>query len=255
MKINILNIEEWKILLHKPAHLIERVESEVFIVRNFMSGRAVDAFKRMCLNFSAQQDASWHPCLDGCPDYHRIHHQYPNAYVKSTQHAYYYHPWNENFENLKRFADFDSIFEFKARGIGKTASDFLQNTPSQGPVARIVVHQYPAGGGGQEEHIDPVSPFAKVQTIIQASIPGRDYFQGGLYINDPVFGIVNIDPITTKGDLVLASPGVKHGVAPIDPDQPLLWGAQNGRWIIMPIIIHSDHVNDPSIKPVMTAKL
>jgi hypothetical protein len=255
MKINILNIEEWKQFLHNPDLVIERIENEVFIVKNFMDESAVDAIKRMCLDFSAAQDASWHPCLEGCPDYHRIHHQYPNAHVKSTQHAYYYHPWNENFANLNSFVEFGEIFEFKARAIGKTATDFLSNSPSHGPITRIVCHQYPPGGGGQEEHIDPVSPFAKVQTIIQASVPGRDYYQGGLYINHPLFGIINIDPLTSKGDLVLASPGVKHGVAPIDPDQPLKWEAQNGRWIIMPIIIHSDHVNDPSLKPVMTKKL
>ena len=255
MKVNLLTIAEWKKFVDSPDSLIERIESEVFIVRNFMESRAVDAFKRLCLNFSAAQDASWHPCLDGCPDYHRIHYQYPGAYVKSTQHAYYYHPWNENFFNLNGLGGFSEIFDFKARAIGKTASDFLRNKPSQGPIARIVCHQYPPGGGGQEEHIDPVSPFAKVQTIIQASTPGQDYFRGGLYINDPEFGIVNIDPLAKKGDLVLISPGVKHGVESIDPDEPLQWAAENGRWIIMPIIIHSDHVINQTIRPVMTKKL
>jgi hypothetical protein len=255
MKINFITIEDWKYFLDSPKSLIERIESEVFIVRNFIDSQVVDLFKRFCLNFSAAKDASWHPCFDGCPDYHRIHHQYPNAHVKSTQHAYYYHPWNENFFNLNGFESLGEIFEFKARAIGKTSSDFFQNKPSQGQIARIVCHQYPAGGGGQEEHIDPVSPFAKVQTIIQASIPGKDYFRGGLYINDPVFGIMNIDPLTTKGDLILASPGVRHGVASIDPDEPLDWEAENGRWIIMPIIINSDHVTTPGIKPTMTTKL
>jgi hypothetical protein len=116
-----------------------------------------------------------------------------------------------------------------------------------------VCHQYPRGGGGQAEHIDPVSPFAKVQTLIQASTPGIDYGTGGLYINDPRFGIVNIDPLTRKGDLVLASPGVKHGVAAIDPGKQLQWSETDGRWIIMPIIIHSDHVTGAAVRPVTTA--
>ncbi|WP_143220461.1 MULTISPECIES: hypothetical protein [unclassified Achromobacter] len=255
MKINLISTDEWKSFVDGPDLLINLIEREVFIVRNFMDPRLVDAFKEYCLNFSAQQEASWHACLDGCPDYHRIHHQYPNAHVRSTQHGYYFHPWNENFERLNTFPGFSEIFALKAKAAGKDASEFMKNTPSQGPIARIVSHQYPPGGGGQEEHIDPVSPFAKVQTLIQASDPGIDYQTGGLYINDLEFGIVNIDPLTRKGDLVLASPGVKHGVAPIDSDQKLQWDTTKGRWIIMPIIIHSDHTKDPSLKPVRTANI
>ncbi|MEN7526313.1 hypothetical protein [Cupriavidus sp. DL-D2] len=254
MKISLVNIEEWKQFVAEPDRLIGRIENEVFIVRNFMAPELVDAFKAFCLKFSKAQEASWHPCLDGCPDYHRIHHQYPQAYVKSTQHGYYFHPWNEHFRQLDGFSRLAEIFELKAKAAGGNAGDFMNNLPSEGPIARIVCHQYPPGGGGQEEHIDPVSEFAKVQTIIQAADPGVDYHEGGLYINDPEFGIIRVDPLTRKGDLVLASPGVKHGVAPIDPDEPLQWDSTKGRWIIMPIIIHSDHVKDPSIKPVRTTK-
>jgi len=252
MKISLVNTGEWKRFVENPDRLIERIEHEVFIVRNFMDADLVDAFKNFCLEFSTNQEASWHPCLDDCPDYHRVHHQYPQAYVRSTQHAYYFHPWNANFEKFNSFPGFSEIFELKAKAAGASYSEFLANTPSQGPIARIVCHQYPPGGGGQEEHIDPVSPFAKVQTIIQASDPGVDYRKGGLYINDPEFGIIEIDPLTRKGDLILASPGVKHGVAPVDDDEELQWDTAKGRWIIMPIIIHSDHVKDPSIKPMRT---
>ncbi|CAG9169539.1 hypothetical protein LMG32289_01720 [Cupriavidus pampae] len=252
VKINFVNAAEWQTFVKEPNLLIDRIEKEVFIVRNFMNPRLVDEFKQFCLQFSSEKDASWHPCLDNCPDYHRIHHQYPQAFVKSTQHGYYFHPWNENFARLMTFSGFEEIFELKARAAGSHFSAFSKNLPSQGPIVRIVSHQYPPGGGGQEEHIDPVSPFAKVQTIIQAADPGLDYHTGGLYINDPEFGVVNIDPLTRKGDLILASPGVKHGVAPIDDDQELQWDTTKGRWIIMPIIIHSDHVKDISLKPYQT---
>lgn len=254
MKINFIDPHEWRRFLTNVDELIGRIEKEVFIVRGFMPEASVDSFKRSCLQFAEGNEASWHPCLDGCPDYHRIHHQYPKAYVRSTQHAYYFHPWNDNFRRLSSgFEGFSEIFELKARAAGRSFSDFVENTPSVGPIARLVCHQYPPGGGGQEEHIDPVSPFAKVQTIIQASHPGLDYKSGGLYINDPRFGVIDIDPLTRKGDLILASPGVKHGVAPVDEDAELQWSTPYGRWIIMPIIIHSDHVKDVAIRPARTS--
>jgi hypothetical protein len=255
MQINFINIDEWRRFLDKPDRLVARIDNEVFIVRNFMSTLAVDKFKKFCVDFSNELEASWHPCIEGCPDYHRIHHQYPDAHVKSTQHGYYFHPWNDNFEYLNSFECFSEIFEFKARATGKKSIDFISNTPSKGPIARILCHQYPPGGGGQDEHIDPVSPFATVQTIVQASDPGKDYLVGGLYINDSKYGVINIDFLTRKGDLILISPGVKHGVARIDPHEPLNWRTQRGRWIIMPIIIHSDLIKDPLIKPTMTEKL
>lgn len=150
---------------------------------------------------------------------------------------------------MSKFGAFDRLFDLKMNLSGENLGDVLANTPSQGVIARIVSHRYPRGGGGQAEHIDPVSPFAKIQTLIQASSQGIDYNEGGLYLIHPTTGRVAIDGYTRKGDLILMSPGVRHGVAPIDPDQTLDWTGTDGRWIIMPIIIHSDHVSDAGIRP------
>lgn len=256
MRITLIDKFEWECRSENPSELLAHIEDgDVFIVRGFMTVEAVDQFKGFCLNFRGNEPASWHPCLDDCPDYHRIHHNYPNAYVPSIQHGYYFHPWNENFSRLSAYGDFRRIFDLKRRMAGQENMDYLRNIPSTGPVARIVSHQYPRGGGGQAEHIDPVSPFAKVQTLIQASQPGMDYAAGGLYVNDQKFGVVNIDALTKKGDLILLSPGVQHGVAPVDPECDLDWEREDGRWIIMPIIIHSDHIQDPNVRPVKTGEL
>lgn len=250
MKVNIVPKAAWSALLSEAGSLVERIDAgEVFIVRGFMDIARIDAFKSFCASFSEQQDASWHPCLDGCPDYHRLHNMYPGAHVPAIQHGYYFHPWNANFGSLNEFDGFAQVFELKRRTGGLSDASYMRNLPSQGPIARLVCHQYPRGGGGQAEHIDPVSPFAKVQTLIQASQPGKDYAVGGLYVRDPDVGVVNIDPLTNKGDLILASPGVRHGVAAIDPDHPLDWNREDGRWIIMPIIIHSDYKEDAALKP------
>lgn len=216
MRINIIDRREWLELLVHAEEFMARIEdNEVFIVREFMDAARVDDFKSFCLKFSAHTEATWHPCLDGCPDYHRIHHNYPNAYVPSIQHAYYFHPWSERFAALNTFTGFKEIVELKRLTGGLSNNDFLTNLPSEGSIARLVCHQYPRGGSGQAEHIDPVSPFAKIQTIIQAATRGVDYGSGGFFVNDSLFGMINIDPLTQKGDLILVSPGGDTALPPV----------------------------------------
>lgn len=249
MKINIIDRAELQKLLDDPDNFLNKLSAEIFIVRPFVSLELIKKIRRFCEDFSNTKEASWHSCIDDCPDYHRIHNNYEKAHVKSIQHAYYFHPWNENSELIDAFSE---IYELKAK-LGEMDSKKLQilssNIPSDGVICRLLVHQYPKGGGGQEEHVDPVADFARVQTIIQASSPNEDYQSGGFYINHERFGIINIDSLTQKGDLILASPSAQHGVAKIDPQTELDWNSNAGRWIIMPIIIHSDYNTTTGIKP------
>jgi hypothetical protein len=55
------------------------------------------------------------------------------------------------------------------------------------------------------------------------------------------------------GDLLVLSPDVRHGVAPVDPQAELDWDAADGRWMIMPIVIRSDHHADAGEKPRQVA--
>ncbi len=252
MQITELSKEKWQSLTSQPDAILERMNEEVLIVKEYIAEEKIDQFKQFCLDFSKKNEATWSPCLDGCPDYHRIHNNYPNAYVPSVQHAFYFHSWNENSDKLM---DFQEIYSLKAALAEGEVDSYMSNLPSQGPIARLVCHQYPKGGGGQDEHIDPVSPFARIQTIIQSSKPGKDYLEGGLYVRDKLGKKIDVDKSTEKGDLVVASPGIKHGVAPIDPGEQLDWSSTSGRWIIMPIIIHSDHIKDTKIRPLRVPQL
>lgn len=247
IKINLVDPKSF-FVISKTSTFISEIDSNIYIVRGLYSSELVDKIKTYCLSFAQSNKASWHSCVDGCPDYHRLHHNYPGAYVSSIQHAYYFHPWNGNKE---LFDIFLSLFELKAKLASRanTATSYLNNIPSDGPIGRILVHQYPWGGGGQEEHIDPVSPYAKIQTIIQASNPNQDFTEGGLYVNSPIFGKIYLDGLSQKGDLIVMSPGIRHGVAPINPEAELNWSRLDGRWIIMPIIINSDVILDADNKP------
>lgn len=226
---------------------IER--NDVFLVRHFFSRNLVLKFRETLRAFNRSCVASWHPCLDHCPDYHRVNNEYEKSYVKAKMHSYYFHRWNANKEF---FGQFKEIFKVKNFLIGQPEDAYYDNIPSQGIISRIVCHQYPRGGGYLAEHLDPVNPFAKIQTIIQASDYGLEFEKGGLYVREtPQSEMIFIDPLAPLGDLVVASPNIRHGVAPVDPQRELDWNAEDGRWMILPIIIRSDYNVDPTTKPRM----
>ena len=233
------------------AELIERVLGEpeaflaaiaaptVFIVEGFHPRERVLAFREQAVAQRRAEPPSWHACLDGVPDYHRIVDDYPGAWVKSRMHAHYFHRFNGN---AGLFAELHDVFRLKNALAGEPEDAFLDTIPSDGIIARVVSNHYPRGGGYQAEHCDPTSRFARIQTIIQASDPGTDFQAGGLYVREHEGAEpVEIDPHSSMGDLLVLSPDIRHGVAPVDPDAELDWDAADGRWMIMPIVIRSDH--------------
>lgn len=248
-KIRYLTRDNWTELSRDTEKVMNLVDSGPCVVKSYMSPHSVMSIRNYCFYLSLITDPAWHPLMDSCPDYHRIHENFPKAHVRSVQHGFYFHTWNQNFRNFIKIDEIAEIFSLKARLSGLDAGAFLNGQASMGPVARLVVHQYPSGGGGQDEHIDPVQSFARIQTIIQASQPGVDYQIGGLYARDSDGARISIDEATSIGDLIVMSPGVKHGVDPVDPKDEINWQLASGRWIILPIILHSDHFTGSVDRP------
>ena len=95
-----------------------------------------------------------------------------------------------------------------------------------------------------------MSPFARIQTLLQASDFGKDFESGGVYYRvTPEAAPTMIDPLSELGDLLVLSPGVRHGVAEVDPERPLDWEADDGRWMILPLLLRSDYDGDREHKP------
>jgi hypothetical protein len=236
-----------RVLREPEAFLATLASPTVYVVEGFHARDRVLAFRRRVLAQRRAEPPSWHPCLDGVPDYHRIVDDYPGAWVKSRMHAHYFHRFNGN---AGLFAELHDVFRLKNALAGEPADAFLDAVPSDGVIARVVSNHYPRGGGYQAEHVDPASRFARIQTIIQASEPGVDFTAGGLYVREAdAADAVPIELHSRLGDLLVLSPDIRHGVAPVDPDAPLDWDAADGRWMIMPIVIRSDHGSDASEKP------
>jgi hypothetical protein len=224
---------------------IER--NTIFLVKNYYSPEIIRSFFCFLTAFRESISPSWHPCLDGCPDYHRINDEYPKSYIKAKMHSYYFHRWNSS---RSIFDPFKEVFEMKNFVGGAPKNSYYDSVPSEGVISRVLSHQYPRGGGYMNEHIDPINPFSKIQTIIAASIYGKDYKKGGLFVRESPDGeIILLDSQVELGDMLVLSPSIRHGVAPVDPDDKFDWEKTDGRWMITPVIIRSDYNQDPTTKP------
>jgi hypothetical protein len=241
VKVNFSSREEFeKLVYQQPERFLDRIRvPEVFVIQRFYDPQEILALRQRVFAGALQTDPSWHPLLDDCPDYHRLHDNYPNAYVKAKMHAFYFHGWRE--ENSPLFRYFQDIFRMKCYLGGMDVGLDLRNTPSQGFVARVNLQNYPRGGGYISEHIDPNSKFALIQTLIQASDPQRDFHSGGLFARasdraDKVY----LDHHSKPGDLMVLSPGIPHGVDPIDEGGEYDWRLNSGKWTILPLFVASD---------------
>ena len=110
IKIHLVNKPEFNNLVNS-AQFIKDINENIYIVKGYYSVREIDKIKQICLEFSNEIEPAWYPCVDDCPDYHRLHNNYPKAHVQSIQHAYYFHRWNGN-HSLFNF--FSNIFNMKS---------------------------------------------------------------------------------------------------------------------------------------------
>lgn len=251
MRINVLSKPAFIDLVYgdTTAFLRRIAKPEAFVVKEFYDRGVILKLRDERFAAGLASQPSWHPLHDGCPDYHRLHDNYPKAYVKQKMHGFYLHGWYPH--NRDKFAFFAEIFAIKNKLAGLPENAFLNNIPSDGFIARVNVHHYPRGGGYQAEHIDPVGRHAHIQTLVAASEFGKDYQAGGVYAHATTAGErIYLDLLLKPGDLLVMSPGIPHGVDYIDPDQPYEWRTNDGRWMILPIIVGSDYPNPEVVKPI-----
>ena len=250
MRINSLNRQSFLDLVYsRKEEFLARIHApEIFVVKNFYEKKELLALRNHVFEIGLKTEASWHPLLDDCPDYHRLHDNYPQAYVKSKMHSFYFHGWFDHNRDL--FKRFSEIFEIKCFLGGIKASDYVGSMPSSGAVARVNAQNYPSGGGYIAEHIDPNSNYALIQTLIQGSQPGRDFRSGGLFARRaPNAEKIFLDFHTEVGDLMVLSPAIPHGVDPIDPEMEYRWENNSGKWTFLPLIVASDYRDNKAAKP------
>jgi hypothetical protein len=80
-------------------------------VRAFYPRQAILELRREAFAAGLASEPGWHPLREGCPDYHRLHDNYPAAYVKQKLHAFYYPGWYPH--NRGKFDFFREIYALK----------------------------------------------------------------------------------------------------------------------------------------------
>jgi hypothetical protein len=235
--------------LHQESELMRIInEPDAIIVKQMYDPKSLLDLRARAFKWGTTSEPSWAPCIDGCPDYHRLHDNYPQAHVKQKMHAFYWHGWYP--ENDALMAMFSDIFDVKNSMAGMPPGSYIKNIPSDGQIVRLLIHHYPQGGGYQMEHIDPTSRFARIQTLVMASQIGKDFYVGGIYARpQPDAEAQYLDQYTNVGDMIVISPGIQHGVAYIDPECEYAWQENKGRWMILPIIVNSDYDRPDNVKP------
>jgi len=248
MKVNKYNKKDFlDFVFNDKEGFLEKLKTpEALIIREFYPSEKIHELRNLCFDRGITSESTWHPLKEGCPDYHRLHDNYPGAYVKQKFHAFYHHGYLK--ENEELFQYFSEIFELK-----NYLSDAVYSTkglPLEKLVARINVHHYPVGGGYQAEHIDPARDFARIQTLICGSKKGVDFQNGGVFGRMEKGGTkYYLDDYLEPGDLLIISPDIHHGVDPIDPNEPYSWNKNSGRWMILPLFVTSDYNWEDNIKP------
>src|ERR1700676_5496345 len=125
---------------------------DAFIVKSFYPRAQIEDYKAFLRGMALAEPASWHPCLDGVPDFHRINDEYPGSWVRARMHSFYIHRFNADRAWFEPFRD---VLQLKNHLRGAAPDDDYDAVPSSGVISRLVAHQYPVGGGYLAEHVDP----------------------------------------------------------------------------------------------------
>jgi hypothetical protein len=191
-----------------------------------------------------ENEATWMPLYDECEDYHRINDEYPKSYVKAKTHSFMFHFFKKMNSDLLQATM--PLWDLKLQwgGVNEESAKNAKLTalPSDGYIARVVSHLYPAGGGYLAKHRDPINQANMIQTLIVGSQFGRDFKTGGLYVyatdGTPFF----VDECCDKGDLLLFDQSFQHEVKPVDVKQNLDWGSMAGRLQHVLLFTRSDYL-------------
>lgn len=230
-----------------PQLIKELAESiysgDILVLEGALSEGDIQHIRNKVVEFGNSVPAERHPILDGCPNYHAINDPSqapPGGYVE-LDHSYYFFRWNGDDFGL--FDLLDNCWSASKVLGGLEPDQYVRNLPRDNFVDRMQVIRYPPGGGRLSTHKDPTASI-KVNIGVYLTSFGEQYKQGGFYVLDSDGKRRILDPEIKAGDILLWYPTVAHGVEPVDPDLPLDWAANDGRWFISLVSVESNHVKD-----------
>ena len=191
----------------------------VCIVRNVATLSEVHQYIKYLSEVGRCSIPNWQPILPKCPNHHRVNQWDERSYVKACFHQFSFFPWNHDvFNFFRRFRD---VFVLRNLLSGAEPEAYLGLEPDDDCTARLSFQFYPKGAGAMNAHVDPAGPHQSVVPTLMMSELGIDFLEGGAFMKNSNGDMIWIEKYARPGDVVLFSPKLVHGVAPIDPQATL----------------------------------
>lgn len=207
------------------------VDGDLYIVPGVVSASRIAEIRDYLSGIGRSSLPNYQAVVQGAPNFHRIDRWDERSFVGACVHSFSFFPWNHDVFGF--FELFAPIYHLKNRVSGLDAGSFLGREPDRGCTARLSFQYYPKGIGGLNRHQDPLGYHQITVPSLIMSEKGRDFTEGGLYIESGEGERIWIDDQCEVGDVVYFNAGHNHGVAPIDPGADVDWLSWEGRWMAL----------------------
>jgi hypothetical protein len=227
------------------SEILNNIKSgDVYIFRNVIKKTEIDYIIKNILSYKFQvsNDPS---VIEGVKNIHyQSRSNETNTLVDgryaAVDNSYYFFPWNS--DDLGLFAAFQDLFDVVIKINGYCPEIIKKNTPINRVVQRFHLIHYPIDSGEISLHVDPVN-IINVNSGIYFSEFGIDYSEGGFYVIDSSKNKINLDEEVERGDLILFSPNLAHGVSKINSNVGAV-GPNLGRFFFHMSLVESHEFND-----------
>jgi hypothetical protein len=206
-------------------------EGDVFLLESAVRREWILKVRDYLIQVGRNSLPNYLPIQKGSPNFHRLNRLDERSYVPACFHQFSFFPWNQDVFEL--FTRFKGIFQLRNLLNRLNANKFLGREPEEECTARLSFQFYPKGIGQMNKHADPVDFHQTVVPMLLMSQKGKDYVQGGGYIENASGKKLFIEDEAGIGDLVLFHAAIPHGVQIIDPTSPEDWVSFEGRWTLL----------------------
>ncbi|OGI18269.1 MAG: hypothetical protein A3B68_04335 [Candidatus Melainabacteria bacterium RIFCSPHIGHO2_02_FULL_34_12] len=228
-------IENHNLLFDDPKRIAEIIENirkgHVYIAKNIYPKDLIYEIRDYLTRIGKNSLPNYYPIHEGCHNFHRINQDDSRSYVKACFHQFVFFPWNQDMFNF--FKLFEPVYRIKNLLSGLPEKSFLGISPENKCTARLAFQFYPSGEGFMNKHSDPVDYHQLTVPLMVMSTKGKDFQEGGLFIEPQDAEKILIDDFCDIGDVVYMNAQMPHGVSPIDPKDPCDWMSFKGRWMLL----------------------
>lgn len=228
-------IQDHNSLHNDPKALTEIRESiksgNIFIAKKLYPEELICKIRDYLISIGRNSLPNYYPIKDGCHNFHRLNRRDNRSYVKACFHQFVFFPWNQDMFNF--FELFKPVYKIRNLINGLREDKFLSITSQDGCTARLAFQFYPSGEGVMNKHTDPADHHQLTVPLMIMSTKGKDFKEGGLFIESNSGEKILIDDICNIGDVVYMNAQIPHGVLPIDPDTHCDWLSFKGRWMLL----------------------